>query len=77
MNELRDANIDLRTGLVERFTDIFILELETGCWGPLIISEGKAKRIYLTTCTKHDRPQEISLACMWAMSKFELTLAAR
>lgn len=47
MNELWDANIDLRTGMAERFTlefyfhsRIFFMS-STGWSGPLIISEGK------------------------------------
>lgn len=79
MNELPDANIDPRTAIVGCFTSILlfsILELQTGCWDPIIIPGGKCKRIYLTTWTKPSRPEELALACMWAMSKFELTLVS-
>lgn len=75
MNELPDANIDPRTAIVGCL--IFsILELQTCCSDPIIIPEGKCMRIYLTTWTNPSRPEELALACMWAMSKFELTLVS-
>lgn len=51
MNELWDANTDLRTGMASRFTLEFYFHLRmlmssTGWTAPLIISEGKRKRIF-------------------------------
>lgn len=67
--------VDFGTGMVGRFTSARYFHLripKTGWSGPI----GRRERIFLTTCTKHSRPRELELACMCAMSKFELTLVS-